>query len=79
MSYCKLYPNGFPYWSFGVFTYNTYSAESIEVSHFEKKNQDFFPIYDFLYRMNFRKFSRIPNIYKTNLRVVLCGNVLALV
>lgn len=32
MSYCKLYPNGFPYWSFGTFTYNVYSAESVEVN-----------------------------------------------
>ncbi|XP_055306161.1 probable cytochrome P450 4ac1 [Sitodiplosis mosellana] len=30
MNYCKLYPNGFRYWCFGSFTYNTYSAESIE-------------------------------------------------
>lgn len=32
MDYVKQSPQGFAYWSFGVFVYHIYSAEAIEVS-----------------------------------------------
>lgn len=34
MDYVKQFPQGFAYWSFGVFVYHIYSAEAIEVSKF---------------------------------------------
>lgn len=34
MNYVNIYPSGFAYWSFGIFAYHVYSAESFEVSNF---------------------------------------------
>ncbi len=30
LKFCNIYPNGFPYWTFGYFIYHCYSAESLE-------------------------------------------------
>lgn len=32
MKLVKQFPQGFAYWSFGVFVYHIYSAEALEVS-----------------------------------------------